>query len=57
VYYPVSLNRQPCFKWLREPALPVAEEVCRTALALPIFAAMSDEQQDSIVEHVGRFFT
>jgi dTDP-4-amino-4,6-dideoxygalactose transaminase len=56
VYYPVPLHRQPCFAWLNEPSLPVAEEICRTALALPVFAAMSHDQHDFVVEQVGHFF-
>jgi len=56
VYYPVPLHRQACFAALEEPPLPVAEEACRTALAIPFFAAMSDEQQAHVVASVARFF-
>lgn len=56
VYYPVPLHRQPCFSALREPALPVAEATCRTALALPLFTAMSEGQQDRVIEAIGQFF-
>ncbi len=56
VYYPVPLHRQPCFASLAEPPLPVAEEICRTALALPIFPALRDEQQGHVIERVAAFF-
>jgi dTDP-4-amino-4,6-dideoxygalactose transaminase len=56
VYYPVPLHRQACFAALREPLLPVTEEVCRTALALPIFSAMTDDQQTHVIEQVAAFF-
>jgi dTDP-4-amino-4,6-dideoxygalactose transaminase len=56
VYYPVPLHRQPCFASLGEPPLPVAEEICRTALALPIFPALRDEQQGYVIERVAAFF-
>jgi dTDP-4-amino-4,6-dideoxygalactose transaminase len=56
VYYPVPLHRQPCFAHLREPPLPNAEAICRTALALPLFAAMSEQQQDHVVRAVDGFF-
>jgi dTDP-4-amino-4,6-dideoxygalactose transaminase len=56
VYYPVPLHRQPCFASLGEPPLPVAEEACRTALALPVFATMSDDQQSHVIECLARFF-
>jgi dTDP-4-amino-4,6-dideoxygalactose transaminase len=56
VYYPVPLHRQACFRALDEPELPCAEEACRTALALPIFATMNDEQQRWVVDQVAAFF-
>lgn len=55
-YYPVPLHRQPCFSSLAEPSLPEAEEACRTALALPVYAALSAEQQESVVCEIARFF-
>lgn len=56
VYYPVPLHRQECFHVLREPTLPIAEAICRTALALPIFPMMTDEQQTFVIREVARFF-
>ena len=56
VYYPLPLHRQPCFARLDEPPLPVAEEICRTALALPIFPALRDEQQRHVIEGAAAFF-
>jgi dTDP-4-amino-4,6-dideoxygalactose transaminase len=56
VYYPVALHRQPCFASLREPTLPVAEEACRTALALPIHPTMTDAQHAYVVDQVQAFF-
>jgi dTDP-4-amino-4,6-dideoxygalactose transaminase len=55
VYYPVPLHRQECFRALEEPALPVTEAICATALALPLFPAMKDEQQGHVLEQVTRF--
>lgn len=55
-YYPIPLHRQPCFKTLEEPALYEAEEVCRTALALPISAALGEDSQAYVVEQVRSFF-
>ena len=56
VYYPLPLHKQPCFAALEEPPLRVAEEACRTALALPMHAAMSGEQQAHVIASVARFF-
>jgi dTDP-4-amino-4,6-dideoxygalactose transaminase len=56
VYYPVPLHRQPCFAGLHEPALPAAEAICETALALPMYAAMTAEQQEYVIEQTTEFF-
>jgi dTDP-4-amino-4,6-dideoxygalactose transaminase len=55
VYYPVPLHRQECFLGLDEPALPGVEAICQTALAFPLFPAMTDEQQRYVLEQVARF--
>jgi dTDP-4-amino-4,6-dideoxygalactose transaminase len=57
VYYPVPLHRQACFASLEEPALPVTEGICQTALALPIFPAMSDDQQTLVIDAIAGFFS
>jgi dTDP-4-amino-4,6-dideoxygalactose transaminase len=56
VYYPVPLHRQRCFASLDEPALPVSEEACRTALALPVSPSLRPEQQAHVIERVTAFF-
>ncbi|HZU84757.1 MAG TPA: DegT/DnrJ/EryC1/StrS family aminotransferase [Polyangiaceae bacterium] len=56
LYYPVPLHRQPVFAGLGEPDLPVAEDACRTALALPLFTTMSEEQQRWVVDAIAAFF-
>jgi dTDP-4-amino-4,6-dideoxygalactose transaminase len=56
VYYPVPLHRQPCFAALAEPELPVAEAICRSALALPISPGLRDEQQSHVIEQIARLF-
>jgi dTDP-4-amino-4,6-dideoxygalactose transaminase len=56
VYYPLSLNRQPCFEPLGEPEMPVSEEACRMALALPFHPALSDDAQAYVIDAVRAFF-
>jgi dTDP-4-amino-4,6-dideoxygalactose transaminase len=56
VYYPVPLHRQPCFLALDEPELPVAEEACRTALALPLSSSLRPEQQSQVIGRIRAFF-
>jgi dTDP-4-amino-4,6-dideoxygalactose transaminase len=56
VYYPVPLHRQACFRSVDDAPLPIAEEACRTSLALPLFPAMTDAQQAYVLERIKRFF-
>jgi dTDP-4-amino-4,6-dideoxygalactose transaminase len=55
VYYPIPVHRQGCFASLQEGPLPEADDVCRTALALPIFAAMTDDQQSQVIDAIRAF--
>jgi dTDP-4-amino-4,6-dideoxygalactose transaminase len=51
-YYPVPLHRQVVHRNLgyRGGAFPVAEQVSRHCLSLPMFAELTDVQQDIVVE-------
>ncbi|MGH7296980.1 MAG: DegT/DnrJ/EryC1/StrS family aminotransferase, partial [Polyangiaceae bacterium] len=55
-YYPLPLHRQECFASLGHAELPAAEAACTTALALPIFPTMTDDQQSHVVAQLCRFF-
>lgn len=51
VYYPVPLHLQPVYKDLgyKPGQLPVAEQICREVLSLPIFPELESQQQDMVV--------
>lgn len=54
VYYPVPLHLQECFsKQGGKPGdLPVAEQLCRESLSLPIFAEMTEAQLNEVADAV-----
>jgi len=56
VYYPLPLHRQPCFLHLGEPPCPNAERACRTALALPMSAALTAAQAQEVIDAIRAFF-
>jgi dTDP-4-amino-4,6-dideoxygalactose transaminase len=55
VYYPKGLHHQACFSTLEIAALPAAEQICRTTLALPIHPSMTEPAQSYVIEQVVNF--
>ncbi|MFY7065799.1 DegT/DnrJ/EryC1/StrS family aminotransferase [Nocardiopsis changdeensis] len=59
VYYPRPLHLQPCFAHLgyRPGDLPRAEELCRTALALPLYPDLAEEAVDRVCDEIERHYS
>jgi len=58
VYYPVPLHQQKCFAGLeyRAGEFPVAEASSRHVLALPIYAELTEDQQQMVVKTIAEMF-
>jgi dTDP-4-amino-4,6-dideoxygalactose transaminase len=58
VYYPLGLHQQPCFAALgyRDGDLPETERAARETLALPLYAEISEAQQEHVIARVVEFF-
>ncbi|HET9393807.1 MAG TPA: DegT/DnrJ/EryC1/StrS family aminotransferase [Candidatus Rubrimentiphilum sp.] len=59
LHYPVPLHRQPCFANLAmdRDSFPVSDSYANQCLSLPIFAGMTGEQIDLVVENVRAFLS
>lgn len=57
-HYPIPIHMQDCYKDCmpyKEGDLPVAEEISRTQLSLPMYYGMEDEQTDRVIEALNDF--
>ena len=57
IYYPVPLHRQECFASLgySDGTLPQSEAAARTALALPMYPELTEEQQAHVVKTIAEY--
>lgn len=57
IVYPIPLHLQPCFGFLgyEKGAFPVAEELARTCLSLPIVPELTDEEVNYVIEKLNAF--
>ena len=59
IYYPITLDQQPCFRDLPEHALgdiEVAHKLAAECISLPIYPEMAVAQQDAVIAAVREFF-
>ncbi|OKL39320.1 DegT/DnrJ/EryC1/StrS family aminotransferase [Pontibacter flavimaris] len=58
IHYPVPAHLQPAYTFLGHRAgdFPVAEELARTSLSLPLFPGLTEVEQQRVVEKVKAFF-
>lgn len=56
-HYPIPIHLQECYKDLDIPegSLPVAEEISRTELSLPMYYGMTDEEIQYVIDSINAF--
>jgi dTDP-4-amino-4,6-dideoxygalactose transaminase len=58
IYYPVPLHMQKCFEYLgyKKGDFPVAEKLCETVLALPMFPELAEDEVSFVCENIIGFY-
>ena len=58
VYYPIPLHLQKCFEYLsyKKGDFPVAEKLCETVLALPMFPELTEDEVNFVCESIKEFY-
>ncbi len=56
-HYPIPMHMQECYKDLgiKEGELPIAEEISRTELSLPMYYGMTDEEIQYVIDALNEF--
>jgi len=56
-HYPIPIHLQECYRelGLREGDFPVAEEISRTELSIPLYYGMTDIEIDYVIEMINHF--
>jgi aminotransferase EvaB len=59
IHYPLPLHLQPAYAFLGHVRgdFPVSERACETVLSLPIYPGLRDEQRDTVIAAVRKFFS
>lgn len=58
IYYPIPLHLQKCFKYLgyKEGDFPIAEKLCKSVLALPIYPEITEDEVSFVCEKIKEFY-
>jgi dTDP-4-amino-4,6-dideoxygalactose transaminase len=58
IYYPVPLHLQKCFEYLgyKKGDFPIAEKLCDTVLALPMFPELTEDEISYVCETIKGFY-
>lgn len=58
MYYPLPLHLQKCFEYLgyKEGDFPIAEELAKTSLALPIFTELTTDEISYVFSKIKEFY-
>jgi len=57
IYYPLCLHLQECFEYLgyKEEDFPIAEEVSKHVLAIPMYPELTEDKQEYVVSKIAEY--
>ena len=57
IHYPIPMHMQKCYENLgiREGELPIAEEISKTELSIPMYYGMTEEEVDYVIDKINEF--
>lgn len=57
-HYPIPIHLQECYKNLghKEGDFPIAEEISRTELSIPMYYGMTEEEIDAVIYEINMFY-
>lgn len=57
IHYPVPIHLQDAYKGLgiKEGALPLAEEISRTEISIPMYYGMTEEEEDYVIDIINAY--
>lgn len=54
-HYPIPIHMQPCYADAKLGDFPIAEEISRTQLSLPMYYGMTDEEISYVIDSINSF--
>ena len=56
-HYPIPIHMQECYQELgiNEGELPIAEEISKTELSIPLYYGMTEEQIEYVIRMINEF--
>ena len=54
-HYPIPIHRQACYREFGHLELPIAEEISKTELSIPMYYGMTDEEIGYVTEAINSF--
>ncbi len=57
-HYPIPMHMQPCYAELgiKQGELPIAEEISKTVLSIPMYYGMTDEEVSYVIDVLNNFY-